>query len=51
MLPDTAPQDAIERLRRLPFIEALHDGLGLHETFRAARPLRCMPPTRVDIDA
>jgi hypothetical protein len=36
MLPDTAPQDAIERLRRLPFVEALNDGLALHETFQAA---------------
>jgi hypothetical protein len=36
MLPDTAPQDAIERLRRLPFVEALQDGLALHETFQAA---------------
>lgn len=36
MLPDIAPQDAIERLRRLPFVEALQDGLALHETFQAA---------------
>ena len=36
MLPDAAPHDAIERLRRLPFVEALHDGLALHETVQAA---------------
>ena len=32
MLPETAPQDAFERLRSLPFVEATSEGLMLHET-------------------
>ncbi|HET6863012.1 MAG TPA: winged helix-turn-helix domain-containing protein [Pyrinomonadaceae bacterium] len=31
MLPEVAPQDAFERLKSLPFVEAEHDGLRLHE--------------------
>ena len=31
MLPETAPEDAFERLRSLPFVEATPEGLMLHE--------------------
>ena len=36
MLPGTAPQDAFERLRALPFVEDERDGLHLHELVRQA---------------
>ena len=36
MLPETAPQDAFERLRRLPFVELSDDGLVIHDTVREA---------------
>jgi AAA ATPase-like protein len=36
MLPDTAPQDAFDRLRVLPFVEVGDDGLVLHDTVREA---------------
>jgi hypothetical protein len=37
-LPDLAPQDAFERLRALPFVEASRDGLILHD---AVQPVIC----------
>jgi hypothetical protein len=36
MLPETAPQDAYDRLRTLPFVEISDDGLVLHDTVREA---------------
>ena len=36
MLPGTAPQDAFDRLRVLPFVEVGDDGLVLHDTVREA---------------
>jgi DNA-binding response OmpR family regulator len=36
MLPETAPQDAFDRLRTLPFVELSDDGLVLHDTVREA---------------
>lgn len=36
MFPDVAPQDAFERLRRLPFVEVRHDGLAVHEAIQQA---------------
>ncbi len=36
MLPETAPQDAFDRLRMLPFVELSDDGLVLHDTVREA---------------
>lgn len=46
MLPDMAPQDAFERLRRLPFVEATSEGLMLHETVQqvVAASLRAEDP-------
>ncbi len=32
MLPDSAPQDAYERLRALPFVDTRRDGAMIHET-------------------
>lgn len=48
LLPDTPPQDAIERLRALPFVETRQDGLGLHDAVQAsvAGFLRSTDPTR-----
>ncbi len=48
MLPDTAPQDAFERLRALPFVELSTDGLVLHDTVRevVAAYLRASDPDR-----
>jgi DNA-binding winged helix-turn-helix (wHTH) protein len=48
MLPETAPQDAIERLRTLPFVEVGNDGLIVHETVRevVAAFLRSSDPDR-----
>src|SRR5262249_26163564 len=48
MLPDTAPQDAFERLRVLPFVQLGDDGLALHETVReaVAALLRSSDPER-----
>jgi hypothetical protein len=48
MLPDTAPQDAFERLRGLPFVEMSSDGLVLHDTVRevVAAYLRASDPDR-----
>lgn len=36
MLPDQAPQDAFDRLKALPFVEAERDGLRLHDSVHAA---------------
>ncbi len=36
MLPESAPQDAFDRLRTLPFVELGDDGLVLHDTVREA---------------
>jgi len=36
MLPDAAPQDSYERLRGLPFVESVRDGLQLHEVVQQA---------------
>jgi len=36
MLPDTAPQDAFDRLSALPFVDLGDDGLVLHDTVREA---------------
>lgn len=48
MLPDTAPQDAFERLRALPFVELSSDGLVIHDTVRevVAAYLRATDPDR-----
>jgi ATP/maltotriose-dependent transcriptional regulator MalT len=48
MLPDAAPQDALERLRTLPFVEVGNDGLIVHETVRevVAAFLRSSDPDR-----
>jgi len=36
MLRDAAPQDAFERLRRLPFVETARDGLIVHDVVQQA---------------
>jgi DNA-binding winged helix-turn-helix (wHTH) protein len=36
MIPDAAPLDAFDRLRDLPFVDILHDGLALHEAMQGA---------------
>lgn len=48
MLPDSAPQDAFDRLRTLPFVELGDDGLVLHDTVREsiAALLRSSDPAR-----
>ena len=48
MLPDVAPQDAFERLKSLPFVEAEHDGLRLHELVQQtiATSLQAKDPNR-----
>jgi hypothetical protein len=48
MLPDAAPQDVFERLRRLPFVELGSDGLVIHDTVRevVAAYLRATDPDR-----
>ncbi len=48
MLPDTAPQDAFDRLRVLPFVELSDDGLVVHDTVReaVAALLRASDPGR-----
>jgi AAA ATPase-like protein len=48
MLPETAPQDAFDRLRTLPFVELGDDGLVLHDTVREsiAALLRSADPAR-----
>ncbi len=46
MLPGSAPQDAFDRLRALPFVELGDDGLVLHDTVREAI---CCPAHRSPI--
>ena len=48
MLPETAPQDAFDRLRTLAFVELGEDGLVLHDTVREsiAALLRASDPAR-----
>ena len=48
MLPETAPQDAFDRLRTLPFVELSDDGLVIHDTVREliAALLRSSDPAR-----
>lgn len=48
MLPDIAPDDGLERLRRLPFVEVMRDGLVVHETMQQAISgvLRATDPER-----
>jgi DNA-binding response OmpR family regulator len=48
MLPETAPQDAFDRLRTLPFVELGDDGLVIHDTVREsiAALLRSSDPAR-----
>ncbi len=36
MLPDLSPQDALERIRALPFVQADKDGLRIHDAVREA---------------
>jgi hypothetical protein len=36
MLPDLSPQDAQERIRALPFVQADRDGLRIHDAVRTA---------------
>ncbi|ROO23775.1 hypothetical protein SAHL_16525 [Salinisphaera orenii YIM 95161] len=46
--PDLAPQDAYERLRRLPFVDGTSDGLIIHDAVRdaIARSLHASDPSR-----
>lgn len=46
MLPETAPQDAFERLRSLPFVETTPEGLMLHDAVQQviANSLRAEEP-------
>ncbi|MGM0826505.1 MAG: winged helix-turn-helix domain-containing protein [Pseudomonadota bacterium] len=48
LFPELAPQDAYERLRRLPFVDGVHDGLIIHEAVRdpLARSLHASDPSR-----
>lgn len=39
MLPDVSPQDAQERIRTLPFVQAEKDGLHIHDAIREATAL------------
>jgi hypothetical protein len=46
MLPEASPQDAQERIRALPFVQAAKDGLHLHDAVREAiaQTLRAQNP-------
>ncbi|MFJ5539469.1 winged helix-turn-helix domain-containing protein [Vreelandella titanicae] len=48
LFPELEPQDAYERLRRLPFVDGMHDGLIIHEAVRdpLARSLHASDPSR-----
>jgi hypothetical protein len=48
MLPQLAPQDAYERLRALPFVDEVNDGLAVHDVVREslARSLKAADPSR-----
>lgn len=36
MLPEAPPEESLERLRRLPFVEVMRDGLVTHDTMQQA---------------
>jgi hypothetical protein len=48
MVPGAAPEDGLERLRRLPFVDVMRDGLVVHETVQQAvvAVLRSTDPER-----
>lgn len=48
LFPDLAPQDAFERLHRLPFVAASSDGLIIHDAVREAiaRSMHALDPSR-----
>lgn len=48
MFPEFAPQDAYERLRKLPFADCVSDGLVIHDAVRdaIARSLHASDPSR-----
>ncbi|MDO9600090.1 MAG: winged helix-turn-helix domain-containing protein [Azoarcus sp.] len=48
LFPEFAPQDAYDRLQRLPFVEGANDGLVIHDAVREviARSLRARDPGR-----
>lgn len=48
LFPQFAPQDAYDRLRRLPFVDSASDGLVIHDAVRdaVARSLRARDPAR-----
>lgn len=48
LFPQLAPQDAYERLRRLPFVDGVQDGLIIHDAVRdpLARSLHASDPSR-----
>lgn len=47
LLPDLAPRDAYDRLRALPFVDVVDDGLLIHDAVRQAlaRSLRASDPS------
>ncbi|MBL3556493.1 MULTISPECIES: winged helix-turn-helix domain-containing protein [Marinobacter] len=48
LFPDLPPREALDRLRRLPFVDATSDGLMIHEAVREAiaRSLHASDPER-----
>ncbi|WP_375056566.1 winged helix-turn-helix domain-containing protein [Zobellella sp. DQSA1] len=48
LFPELPPQDAYDRLQRLPFVDAVSDGLVIHDTVREAiaRSFRARDPSR-----
>lgn len=48
MLPDVAPQDAFQRLRALPFVDLVQDGLHIHDAIQhaIATSLKASDPER-----
>lgn len=48
LFPDLAPRDALERLRRLPFVDTTSEGLMIHDAVREAiaRSLHASDPGR-----
>jgi len=48
MLPDAAPQDALDRLQALPFVRSERDGLQLHDLVQQSigSSLRALDPNR-----
>jgi len=51
LFPEFAPQDAYDRLQRLPFVDGANDDLVIHDAVREAiaRSLRASDPSR-DLD-